>query len=81
MLKDTPLAPDFPLQMLAQITEGLSGSDLKELCRNAAMMPVREFVRNAGDNASMLEQSQLEVRIHTTAYYSSLKEHIYLFSL
>ncbi|KAJ8520043.1 hypothetical protein ONZ45_g3100 [Pleurotus djamor] len=60
MLKDTPIAPDFPMQTLAQITEGLSGSDLKELCRNAAMIPVREFVRNAGDNHTMLEQSKVE---------------------
>lgn len=76
MLKDTPLAPDFPLPMLAQITEGLSGSDLKELCRNAAMMPVREFVRNAGDNSSLLEQSQLEVRSFGITMLLSANERI-----
>jgi SpoVK/Ycf46/Vps4 family AAA+-type ATPase len=31
---------------LAEATEGMTGSDLKELCRSAAMQPVREFARS-----------------------------------
>ncbi|KAJ7599922.1 P-loop containing nucleoside triphosphate hydrolase protein [Mycena floridula] len=45
MLKDTKVVPDFPFATLATITENMSGSDLKELCRNAAMVPVREYMR------------------------------------
>lgn len=33
------------LSTLAGLTEDMSGSDLKELCRNAAMVPVREYMR------------------------------------
>lgn len=63
MLKDVSLAPDFPIRMLAESAEGLSGSDLRELCRNAAMVPVREYVRQAGGNAALLAQGQAEVRL------------------
>ena len=34
---------DFP--ELAAMTEGLSGSDLRELCRNATTYRVRDFLR------------------------------------
>jgi SpoVK/Ycf46/Vps4 family AAA+-type ATPase len=46
MLKDTKLAPNFPMHTLVGITEGASGSDLKEMCRHAAMVPVREYMRD-----------------------------------
>lgn len=61
MLQNTPLEPSFPMQTLAERSEGLSGSDLKELCRNAAMVPVREYVREIGDDTGLLAQGQLEV--------------------
>ncbi|ORY99399.1 P-loop containing nucleoside triphosphate hydrolase protein [Syncephalastrum racemosum] len=46
LLKDIKLAPDFNMSELVQRTAGCSGSDLKELCRNAAMIPIREYVRS-----------------------------------
>ncbi|CAL1713685.1 unnamed protein product [Somion occarium] len=58
MLKDTKLASDFSMDALAQRTEGLSGSDLKELCRNAAMIPMREFMREAGEHPDILARAQ-----------------------
>ncbi|KAG1810832.1 ATPase [Suillus subaureus] len=45
MLKDTKLDPHLSLHILASQTTGFSGSDLRELCRNAAMVPVRECMR------------------------------------
>ncbi|KAG1884136.1 hypothetical protein F4604DRAFT_1491157, partial [Suillus subluteus] len=42
MLKDTKLDPNLSLRILASQTTGFSGSDLHELCRNTAMVPVRE---------------------------------------
>lgn len=63
MLKDTPLEADFPTRLLAQRAVGLSGSDLRELCRNAAMLPVREYVRETSTNQEALEKGQLEVRL------------------
>lgn len=63
MLKDTELTEGFSLRKLAEETDGLSGSDLKELCRNAAMRPMREFIREAGDDHEMLSRSQEDVRL------------------
>ncbi|KAH9948246.1 AAA-domain-containing protein [Amylocystis lapponica] len=60
MLKDTRLDGDFSVRELAQQSEGLSGSDLKELCRNAAMRPMREFIREAADDRDMLDRCQEE---------------------
>jgi SpoVK/Ycf46/Vps4 family AAA+-type ATPase len=48
MLKNTPLSPSLSLELLAAHTEGLSGSDLQELCRNAAMHPLKELMRREG---------------------------------
>ena len=61
MLKDTPLETDFPMRLLAQRSVGMSGSDLRELCRNAAMLPVREYVREASTDQEALARGQLEV--------------------
>ncbi|THH09838.1 hypothetical protein EW145_g1742 [Phellinidium pouzarii] len=60
MLQDTALGANFSMDLLAERTQGLSGSDLKELCRNAAMIPVREFLKEAGGNREVLERSREE---------------------
>ena len=39
---------DCDIQALADVTEGYSGSDLRALCRHAAMAPVREVVERDG---------------------------------
>jgi SpoVK/Ycf46/Vps4 family AAA+-type ATPase len=48
MLAKTNLSPNFSIDALAARTDGLSGSDLRETCRNAAMSPVRELMRSKG---------------------------------
>ena len=46
VLKDTKVDKDnFDLEYLIKVTAGMSGSDIKEACRDAAMVPVREFIR------------------------------------
>ncbi len=46
VLRDTKLdAEDFDLDYLVRVSAGMSGSDIKEACRDAAMGPVREYIK------------------------------------
>ena len=42
MLRAVPLSPDFDVEVIAKATEFYSPSDLKELLRTAALVPLRE---------------------------------------
>lgn len=46
ILKDTKLdSGNFDIEYLTRVMAGMSGSDIKEACRDAAMVPVREFIK------------------------------------
>lgn len=53
ILKDTKLAPDFDIDYLTRVMAGMSGSDIKEACRDAAMVPVREFIREQREKGNL----------------------------
>jgi SpoVK/Ycf46/Vps4 family AAA+-type ATPase len=55
MLTGTPLDENFSTRTLAEATPNLSGSDLKELCRNAAMIGVRQSMRSLQENGNFEE--------------------------
>jgi SpoVK/Ycf46/Vps4 family AAA+-type ATPase len=62
MLKDIKLDPSLTIDKLAKCTEGRSGSDLKEICRNAAMIPVRERMRRiAKENQGNINLDSIQV--------------------
>ncbi|KAF8123256.1 P-loop containing nucleoside triphosphate hydrolase protein [Boletus edulis] len=56
MLKDTKLDPSLTLEVLAAKTTGFSGSDLRELCRSAAMVPVRECMREMAHDEEAIKR-------------------------
>lgn len=74
MLSHASLSPGFDFEELARRTDGLSGSDLKETCRNAAMIPVRELMREKGGKGikgmeeAKREVGRLEVRVRMNVF-------------
>ena len=66
MLAETALEPNFSIDIVSRKTDGMSGSDLKELCRNAAMVPVREYLKEAGGDREIFEKGQLEASVQTS---------------
>ena len=45
-----PLAPDADLGAFADRTEGLAGADVESICRQAAMLAIREFLEGHSDD-------------------------------
>ncbi|KPM36199.1 hypothetical protein AK830_g10366 [Neonectria ditissima] len=62
VLQDTKTDPKhFDMEYVSKITAGLSGSDIKEACRDAAMVPVREYMRQhrqSGQSMSAVDPTQ-----------------------
>lgn len=63
IIKDTRIDKEqFDLEYLVRVTAGMSGSDIKEACRDAAMVPVREFIRKkqaAGARMDAVDASEV----------------------
>jgi SpoVK/Ycf46/Vps4 family AAA+-type ATPase len=56
VLKDTKVdRENFDLEYLVKVMAGMSGSDIKEACRDAAMVPVRELIRKKRETSSKME--------------------------
>lgn len=52
----------FDLEYIAAVTAGMSGSEIKEACRDAAMAPMREFIRTqraAGTPMASIDPTQV----------------------
>ncbi|XXG79265.1 hypothetical protein AAC387_Pa09g0372 [Persea americana] len=61
-------APDVDLEALANMTEGYSGSDLKNLCVTAAYCPIREILEKEKKERSLaLTQGLPEPALHGSA--------------
>lgn len=63
ILKDTKVdRENFDLHYLVKAMAGMSGSDIKEACRDAAMVPVRELIRQkkaAGQQMTSVDPSEV----------------------
>ena len=74
ILKDTKIDKEnFDLEYLVRVSAGLSGSDIKEACRDAAMIPVREIIRERRASGAQMETvNPSDVRgLRTTDFFES----------
>lgn len=56
ILRDTKVdQKNFDAEYLVKIMAGMSGSDIKEACRDAAMAPVREMIRRKRETGQQME--------------------------
>ena len=72
VLGETKRDPDFDVEYLARLTAGMSGSDLKEACRDAAMIPMREYIRErvaSGEPMSTMNPGKIR-GIRTQDFFS-----------
>lgn len=61
LLKDTKIDKEnFDMDYLTRVMAGMSGSDIKEACRDAAMVPVREFIRDQRQNGGQMKGVTLD---------------------
>lgn len=55
LLKETKVdRENLDVDFLVKVMAGMSGSDIKEACRDAAMVPVRELIRKKRDSGSLI---------------------------
>jgi len=79
VLKDTRQDQDhFDLDYLVKLSAGLSGSDIKEACRDAAMLPMREFIKAQHASGNLRRPVQPEdIRgVTTDDFFRRSKEQI-----
>ncbi|KAA8915308.1 hypothetical protein TRICI_002537 [Trichomonascus ciferrii] len=63
MLKDATLDDSFDIDYVAEQTVGMSGSDIKETCRNAAMLAMREYIKqNFVNGRRVNDEEEINVR-------------------
>ena len=56
ILKDTRVdKANLDLGYLVRVTAGMSGSDIKEACRDAAMVPVKEYIRRKRESGAQMD--------------------------
>lgn len=80
ILKDAKVdKQEFDLELIVERTRGYSGSDLRELCREAALLPVREYIKEnynyKSGKLSRDENDDLPVRALKTSDFYKLYPH------
>ncbi|KAJ3224569.1 hypothetical protein HK099_008250 [Clydaea vesicula] len=67
LLSTMKLHPSFDMEELVERTKGFSGSDIKEMCRNAVMVPVRESIRKLVDIQNKLDNNNKKDKFNNSS--------------
>lgn len=62
ILKDENVEESVDIDQLATMCEGYSGSDLTELCKQAAYMPIRDLLDDERVEADVFISAKVELR-------------------
>ena len=62
-LKGIELADDINLDKMVEMTEGYSGADIANVCRDAAMMPLRKKIASGGVDILKIKEMQNEINV------------------
>jgi len=57
-LRGKPLSPDVDIEKLAQMTEGYVGADIEAVCREAAMLALRDFIKPGMEREEVKKESR-----------------------
>lgn len=60
VLMTETVSDDVDLNRIAKLTNGFSGSDIRELCRNASVYRIRNYMRKENANKSSTSDDALE---------------------
>ncbi|MBI4671551.1 MAG: CDC48 family AAA ATPase [Chloroflexi bacterium] len=69
-----PLAPDVQLDALVAASDGMVGADIEALCRQAAMLAIREFIeRGSYDDAALNAAAHFQITMRH--FQAALEQH------
>lgn len=62
-MRGLDLEDNIDWQKLIKLTEGYSGADISNVCRDAAMMPMRKKIIQGGIDLTAITQMQAEINV------------------
>lgn len=72
ILKDELCESCVDIEQIASLTDGYSGSDLTELCKQAAYLPIRDLLDEEGSHADFHSEDKVRQHLSSTKKLSRI---------